>query len=574
MKNLEVSKVLYEIADLLDMLGIEWKPMAFRKAARAIETLSKDIALIYKENDIKGLMEIPGVGEGIAKKIEEFLRTRRLKELEELRKKIPKGLSQIINIQGMGPKRAWKLYKKLKIDTVERLEKAAKEGKIRKLEGFGEKSEQDILRGIELLKRREERMNLGRALPIAESIAYKLRKLKSVIKVDVVGSIRRRKETVKDIDILVLSKKPKEVMDYFTKLDEVETVLSKGLKRTSVFLKTRINSDLRVFNEKDYGAAMNYFTGSKDHNVHLRQLALKKGWTLNEYGLYTVKGHKYLAGRSEEELYKKLGMPYIEPELRENIGEIEVAMQNRLPKLISYSAIKGDLHMHTRWSDGINSTEDMIKEAIKMDYEYIAITDHSKSTYVANGLDEKRLSERLKELDKLQKKFDNIRIFKGSEIDILANGSLDYSAKILEQLDFVIGSIHSRFKSPKEEMTKRIIKAVENKYINLIAHPTGRLINQRDPYEVDLDRIFQAAKDNNVSLEINSHPSRLDLQDVNIKKAIEFGVKLIINTDSHSTEHLKFIHLGIAQARRGWASEEDILNTLPLEKFEKIIQKK
>ena len=574
MKNLEVSKVLYEIADLLDMLGIEWKPMAFRKAARAIETLSKDIALIYKENDIKGLMEIPGVGEGIAKKIEEFLRTRRLKELEELRKKIPKGLSQIINIQGMGPKRAWKLYKKLKIDTVERLEKAAKEGKIRKLEGFGEKSEQDILRGIELLKRREERMNLGRALPIAESIAYKLRKLKSVIKVDVVGSIRRRKETVKDIDILVLSKKPKEVMDYFTKLDEVETVLSKGLKRTSVFLKTRINSDLRVFNEKDYGAAMNYFTGSKDHNVHLRQLALKKGWTLNEYGLYTVKGHKYLAGRSEEELYKKLGMPYIEPELRENIGEIEVAMQNRLPKLISYSAIKGDLHMHTRWSDGINSTEDMIKEAIKMDYEYIAITDHSKSTYVANGLDEKRLSERLKELDKLQKKFDNIRIFKGSEIDILANGSLDYSAKILEQLDFVIGSIHSRFKSPKEEMTKRIIKAVENKYINLIAHPTGRLINQRDPYEVDLDRIFQAAKDNNVSLEINSHPSRLDLQDVNIKKAIEFGVKLIINTDSHSTEHLKFIHLGIAQARRGWASEEDILNTLPLEKFEKIIQKR
>ena len=574
MKNLEVAGLLYEIADLQDMLGIEWKPVAFRKAARAIETLSKDIAVIYKENGIEGLMEIPGVGEGIGRKIAQFLGKGKIDELEELRKKMPKGLSQIINIQGMGPKKTWKLYKKLKIDTVERLEKAAKEGKIRKLEGFGEKSEEDILRGIELLKKREERMNLGRALPIAESIASKLRKLKSVIKVDVVGSIRRRKETVKDIDILVLSHKPQEVMNYFTKLDDVETVLSKGLKRTSVFLKSRLNSDIRVFKEKDYGAAMNYFTGSKEHNVRLRQLALKKGWTLNEYGLFTVKDHKYLAGKSEEELYKKLGMPYIEPELRENSGEIEAAMQNKLPRLVSYNSIKGDLHMHTRWTDGINSTEEMIKQAIKMKYEYLAITDHSKSTYVANGLDEKRLLQRLKELDKLQKGYNQIKIFKGAEIDILANGSLDYSAKILEQLDFVIGSIHSRFKSPKEEMTKRIIKAVENKYTNLIAHPTGRLINQRDPYEVDLDRIFQAAKDNNVSLEINSHPSRLDLQDVNIKKAIGFGVKLIINTDSHSTEHLKFIHLGIAQARRGWASEKDILNTLPLEKFEKIIQKR
>lgn len=573
MKNLEVSKVLYELADLLDILGVEWKPIAIRKAARAVETLSKDIELVYKNKGIKGLMDIPGVGEGIAKKIIEFLETNKLKELDQLRKKMPKGLSEIINIQGMGPKKAWKLYKKLKIDTVEKLEKAAQQGKIKKISGFGEKSEQDILRGIELMKKGLERMIIGRALPIAESIASKLRRLKSVIKVDIVGSIRRRKETVKDIDILVLSHNPKEVMDYFSNLDEVHTVFSKGLKRTSVFLKAGLNSDVRVFEEKNYGAAMNYFTGSKDHNIHLRQLANKRGWTLNEYGLYKIKGHNYITGRSEDELYRKLGMPYIEPELRENTGEIEVAMQNKLPNLVSYNSIKGDLHMHTKWSDGVNSTEEMIKETIKMKYEYIAITDHSKSTYVANGLDEKRLVQRLKEINKLQKKYGNIRIFKGAEIDILSDGSLDYSTKILQQLDFVIASIHSRFKSSKEEMTKRIIKAIENKYTNLIAHPTGRLINQRNPYEVDLNKIFQAAKDNNVALEINSHPPRLDLNDLNIKKAIEIGVKLIINTDSHSIDHLKFIALGIAQARRGWAKEKDILNTLSLSKFEKAVSK-
>ena len=574
MKNLEIARILYEIADILEIKNVQWKPAAYGKAARSIESLSEDIESIYKKKGKKGLDEIPGVGEGIAEKIAEYLETGKIKELENLRKKIPKGLTEIMKVQGMGPKKAAKLYKKLGIKSVKELEKAAKKGKIRKIATFGEKSEEDILLGTGMVRKGKERKQLGVILPIAEEIAGKL-KLKSVKRLDIAGSIRRKKETIRDIDILIVAEKPKEVMDKFTTLDNVKRVLAKGTTKAAILLKEGIAVDIRIIPEKSYGAALNYFTGSKDHNIKLRQIAIKKGWKLSEYGLFRKKGkiETYIAGKTEQELYKKLGMRYIEPEMRENTGEIELAIKNKLPKLISYDAIKGDLHIHTKWSDGNNTTEEMIKAAMQMKYKYIALTDHSKSTRIANGLDEKTLIKKLKEIDTLRKKYRTITIFKSAEVDILPNGKLDYSDETLKKLDFVIASIHSRFKSTKEMMTSRIIKAIENKHVNAIAHPTGRLINKRQPYQVNLDKIFQAAKDHDVALEINAFPSRLDLHDIDVKRALEYKVKLIINTDAHSVAHLQFMKFGIAQARRGWATEKDVLNTFPLNKFKKMIKK-
>jgi len=573
MKKLEFAKLLYEMADILDIQGVDWKPQALRKAARNIETLPQDIEDVYRKEGEEGLRKIPGVGEGIAKKIIEYLKTGRLKEYDELKKLVPKGVEELMSVQGLGPKKAWKLYKELNIDSLEKLEKLAKEGKIRKIEGFGQKSEEDILRGLELVRKGKERMLLGTALPIANEIVEKLRKSRDVKRAELGGSIRRRKETIGDIDILVISDKPLKVMDYFTSLPDVQTVLAKGDTKSSVVLKEGLNCDLRVLEEKQYGAALMYFTGSKDHNIVLRNVAIRKGMKLSEYGLFDDKTGKLIASKTEEEIYKKLGMDYIEPEMREVTGEIELAQKHKLPDLIKYNSVKGDLHTHTNWSDGQYSTEDMIKAAIKMGYKYIAITDHSKSERVANGLEEKRLLQHLAEIDKLQKKYPQIKIFKGSEVDIMGDGRLDYDDNILKQLDVVIASVHSRFKSTKEEMTKRVLNALNNRYVNILAHPTGRLINQREPYEIDLDKVFQKAKDNGIIVEVNSYPARLDLNDVNIKRAIEFGLKLTIDTDSHSIDHLRFIEFGIAQARRGWATEKDIINTWPTEKLRKVLER-
>ena len=574
MENQKISEMLEEMADILDMIGVEWKPMALRKAARNIETLSEDIGVIYKKKGIEGLRSIPGVGEGISSKIAEYLETGVMKELDELKKKVPKGVEEMMHIQGLGPKKAWKLYKKLGIDSIEKLEQSAKKGKIRKLGGFGEKSEEDILMGLGLLKKRYERVSIAMALPIAQEIQNKLKRLKEVDKVDIAGSIRRRKETVKDIDILVISKHPKKVTDFFTGMENVDVVVSKGDTRSSVVLKEGLNCDIRIVESKSYGSALDYFTGSKEHNVKLRGIAIKKGLKLSEYGIFNAKTNRYVCGKTEDEVYKKLGLKYIEPEMREDTGEIELVQEGKkLPKLISYNGIKGDLHMHTVWSDGMHSSEDMIKAGIERGYEYLAITDHSKSTYVANGLDEKRLLEHINEIDKLDKKYKKIKVLKGAEVDILKDGSLDYNDSILKKLDVVIGSIHSGFKNTKEQITKRLLRAIENPRLNIIAHPTGRLINQRNPYDFDFDLILGKAKENNVALEINSFPSRLDLKDVHIKSAIERGVKLAINTDSHSTDHLKFMEFGIAQARRGWATEDDVINSWTFKKFEKFIRK-
>ncbi len=571
MKNLEIARIFYEIADILEMQGVEWKPRAYRRAARAIETSSKDVGDIYQKGGLKALKEIPGVGDAIAKKIEEFIKIGKIKEYLRLKKSIPEGVEKIKNIPGMGPKKALFLHKKLKIKSIKDLEKAAKTGKIRKLPRFGEKSEKDILKGIELLKSSAGKVLLGKAWPIAQEIISSLKKLREVQKINLAGSTRRRKEVVRDLDILAVSSNPKKVIEFFTKLPAVAAILAKGPTKSSVRLKDGLNCDLRVVEEKSFGAALQYFTGSKDHNIRCRQIAIKKGLKLNEYGIFNAKTKKYLCGKTEQEVYKKLGMQYVEPELRENRGEIEAALKNKLPKLIGYKDIRGDLQMHTKYSDGVNTIEQMAKAAKQMGYEYIAITDHSKSEHIAHGMDEKKLSKYIAEIDKVNKKLKGIRILKGAEVDILADGSLDYSDKYLKKLDIVIAAVHSRFKSTEAEMTKRILKALENKYVKILAHPTGRLINTRKPYAVNLSKVLLACKANNVWPEINAFPSRLDLNDAHTKDAIEKGVKLVINTDSHSTDQLRYMEFGIATARRGWARKKDIINALPWKKFEKLL---
>ncbi len=570
--NKKIAEIFYQMSEILEIQGQVWESRAYQKAARTIETFSKDVAEIYKKQGLEGLMEIPGVGKGLAEKIGQFAAEGRIEKHQELLKSIPKGLLDIISVQGLGPKKASKLYKELKIDNIEKLESEAKDGRIRELEGFGEKSEKDILKGIEIFKKGQERMLLGEALPLAIEIANRLKSLKEVESIEIAGSIRRRKETIGDIDILIISKNPAKIMDFFVSMPNVDFVQGKGDTKSSVTLKEGLDCDLRVLDPKSFGAALAYFTGSKEHNIVMRQLAIKKGWKLSEYGLFDKKNN-IIAGKTEEEIYKKFGMAYIEPELRENAGEIEASQKGELPNLIKYNSLKGDLHMHTKWSDGVYTTEEMVKAAIAKRYTYIAITDHSKSERIANGMDEKRVLEYFREIEKLQEKYPQIKILKGSEISIQADGGLDYSGKILKELDLIVGSVHSRFKSPEAEMTKRIIKALDTGLVTVLGHPTGRLIGQREQYAVNLDKVFEAAARNNVALEINSSPQRLDLNDYNAKKALGFGCKFAVNTDAHSTDQLDFIHLGIGQARRGWLEEKDVVNSWGWEKFEKVLKK-
>ncbi len=567
--NKTIAAIFYQMAEILEVKQQVWESRAYQKAARTIETLSKDVGDIYKEGGLEKLMDIPGVGEGLAKKIEEFLKTGKISKHQELLKSIPRGLIDIMSIPGMGPKKASKLNKELKIDSVEKLEKAAKEGKIRVLEGFGEKSEQDILRCIEVFKKGQERMFLGEALPLAEEILNRLKGLKEVEKAGIAGSIRRKKETIGDIDVLVISKNPRAVMDFFVKMPNVDFIQGKGDTKSSVTLKEGLDCDLRVLDEKSFGAALNYFTGSKEHNIRLRQIAITKGWKLSEYGLFD-KTDKQLAGKTEEELYKKLGMGYIEPELRENTGEIEAAQKGNLPKLIPYNSIKGDLHVHTNWSDGANTIGEMVRACIDLDYQYVAITDHSKAERVANGLDEKRVLKYLQEIEKMRKKFPEIQILSGSEVSILKDGKLDFSKSVLDKLDWVVGSIHSGFKMTEKEMTERVIKALDSGYANVLGHPTGRVVNKREPFQTNLDKVFDKAKGMDVAMEINSN-WRFDLSDVNIKKAKEFGLKFSINTDAHSIDQLKYMELGIAQARRGWLEEKDVINSWSWKEFRRFV---
>jgi len=571
MTNQEIAKIFYDLAVYLEMEGVVFKPQAYEKAAIALEALEEDVKDIYKKGGLKAIENIPGVGKSIGGKIEEYLKTGKIKYYEDFKKKLPINLGEIIPVEGMGPKRAKILYEKLGIKNLEELEKAAKAHKIAKLFGFGEKSEKNILEGIEFLKRSKGRFLLGDILPKVKEFSQKLKSLKEVERIDAVGSIRRMKETIGDVDFLVISKNPKVVMDFFVSLPGVIKIWGKGKTKASVRLREGFDMDIRVLPKRVYGAGLQYFTGSKEHNIVLRKLAINKGLKLSEYGLF--RGPKTIASETEEGIYKALGLQWIPPEIREDTGEIELAQKEKLPKLIDYNDIKGDLHCHTNWSrKEYPSIVELAKNSQKMGYQYVGIADHTKFLRIENGLDEKRLILRNKEIDKINKKLKGFRILKGCEANIMNDGSIDIRDDVLAQLDFVIAGIHSTFKMLKEKMTQRMIRAMKNPNVDIISHPTGRLIKMRDEYQIDLDEIIKVAKDTGTILEINSFPERLDLKDTNIRKAKEAGVKMVINTDSHHIDHMRFIEFGIAQARRGWAEKEDIINTQPLEKLLKFFQ--
>jgi len=572
MNNWEIAKILSDISFYLEMEGEPFKPRAYEKAASTIEALDVPLQEIYQKQGLKGIEEIPGVGVSIAEKIEELLKTGRLKYYDQFKKKYPFDLEILRRVEGVGPKSLKKLYERLKIKNLADLEKAAHEGKIRKIEGFGEKTEQNILKSIEFLKQGGNRFVLGFIYPQVGSIIARLSKLKEVQKIVAAGSVRRMKETIGDLDILIVSKNPMPVMDYFVNLPDVFQVVAHGETKSAIRLKNGLDIDLRVVAKESFGAALNYFTGSKDHGIHLREIAIKKGYKLNEYGLFKIPKSKNknqkeikIAGRTEEEIYNALGLDYIEPEMREDWGEIEAAAKHQLPQLIGYNDIQGDLQIQTNWSDGANSIEEYVAEAIKQNLKYIAITDHTKSLAMTGGCDEKKLLKQMQTIDNINRKLEkdglNFKVLKSAEVNILKDGSLDIEANVLVKLDLVAAAVHSHFNQNKKEMTERICKAIRNPLVDIIFHPTGRVILRRPAYEIDVEKIINEAKKNGTCLEVDAYPDRLDLKDEHIKKAIEAGVNLSIDSDAHSITHLNYLKFGIAQARRGWAAKKNIINT-------------
>ncbi len=570
--NSEIAGILYEMAQYLEMQDVPFKPRAYEKVAVAVEGLEEQIVDIYKRGGIGALEEIPGIGKGIAERIEEFLKTGKIRDYEKLKHAVPVDLSSLRGVEGLGPKKIKTLYNKLGVKNLADLESAVKSGKIAKLEGFGKKSEDNILKGIEFVKKSGGRFVLGFVMPEILMIEERLRKQKGVEKIVVAGSTRRRKETIGDLDILIVSEKSKSIMDYFVSMPEVARVLAHGETKSAVKLKSGMDADLRVVAKESFGAAMNYFTGSKAHNIALRTIAIKRGFKLNEYGLW--RGNKQIAGEDEIGLYGALGADYIEPEMRENTGEIELATKHQLPKLVGYDDLQGDLQVQTNWTDGSGSIEDMARTAISLGLKYIAVTDHSKRLAMTHGLDEKRILKQINEIDRLNKKFaGKIKILKGSECDILRDGTLDLPDKVLSKLDIVGASVHSYFNLSRSEQTDRIVRAIENKNVDILFHPTGRIINRREPYDVDMDVLIKMAKRTATIVEIDAYPDRLDLKDEYIRKCVDAGVKMSIDSDAHSPAHFAYLEYGISQARRGWAERKDIINAWPLEKMLGMLKK-
>jgi DNA polymerase (family 10) len=563
MTNQELADIFDHIADILDIQGENpFKVRAYKKAAQTLENLTTQITSV---EELEKLGKLPGIGEAITKKIKELLQTGKLNYYEELKKSEYAPLVEFLRIPGVGPKHAKLIYDELKIKTIPELEKAAKEGKLRNLFGLGEKTEENILKGVSQVKKFKERFSLAYIYPKALAMVDELKKNKDVKEITLAGSLKRMRETIADVDILVSSTKPSSVASSFVKLPSVASILSQGKTKSSILTKDGFQSDLRIVKPDQFGAAQHYFTGSKAHNIRIRSLGVQKGLKINEYGVF--KGKKWIAGKTEEEVFKSVGLPYIPPEIREDWGEIEAAMEGRLPHLIELKDLKGDLHVHTDWTDGQNSIEQMAEKAIKKGYEYLAICDHSPTIGITNGLDEKRLSRQIKEIKKLNRKFKKFKLLTGIEVDIRSNGELDLPDELLKTLDIVVASVHTKFTQPKEEMTKRIIKAIENPNVDIIAHPTGRLIGKREPYDFDMDKILDAAFSNKKIMELNAYPERLDLNDIRCRQAKEIGVKLAISTDAHKEGHLDWIFFGVATARRGWSESEDVINTLPLKKL-------
>jgi DNA polymerase (family 10) len=568
MKNKEIADIFNKIADALEIKGEgdTFRINAYHKAARVISDLPNSIESVHAEGK---LQDIPGIGEGIAKKIDEYLKTGKMKKLEEVTRNLPAGLLDLLAIQGLGPKTISLAYKKLGVKNLADLQKVIKDGSLAELPTMGDKKVENISRGIALMVHNQGRILLGLAWPIVDEIVKELKAKKDIRQIAPAGSLRRMQETIGDIDILTSGDNPKNIIDHFIHLSQVKEILAAGDTKASVILNNGLQADLRVVEEKSFGAALQYFTGSKDHNVRLRGLAKDQGLKINEYGVY--KGERWIAGKTEEDVYKTLGLPLIPPELRTDRGEIDAALANKLPKLVDYNDLKGDIHMHSHYSDGASSIEDLARQAKSLGYEYIAITDHSKHASYAGGLSLERLAKQAEEIKEVNNRVKDITVLAGTEVDILADGGIDWPNEVLKKLDIVLASVHSGF---KQNVTARILKAMEHPYVDVINHPTGRLISTREGYEaLDLDAIFKQAAKTRTAMEINAFPDRLDLNDINVKRAKELGARFTIGTDTHRLEMMHFAYLGIAVARRGWLTKDRILNTASLPDFRKLLKR-
>jgi DNA polymerase (family 10) len=559
MLNQQIAKVFDEMADLLEIMGENvFRIRAYRRAAQNIDGLPRDVSQMTEAE----LLSIPGIGHDLAGKIRHYVETGTMEAYDKLKREVPEGLTALLSVPGIGSRTAKLLHEKLKVRDLDDLERLAKEHKLSGLPGIKQKTEENILKGIGMLRRGRERLPIGRVLPTADDLLSQLRKKAPVRKLTLAGSLRRWKETVKDIDILATSGEPEKVMSVFVHLPMVKEVLMHGPTKSSVVISEGIQVDLRVVEEESFGAALAYFTGSKAHNIRLREMAVRAGLKINEYGIFREKDDRRLGGEKEEDVYQLLNLPYIPPELREDAGEIEGALENRLPKLLELGDIRGDLHVHTRRSDGSHTLDELIKAARQRGYEYIAITDHTKGLGVARGLNEEKIIEEMREIGAINKRLKGFRLLTGAEVDIRSDGTLDLPDDVLKELDVVVASVHSGFRQSREQITKRLLSAVRNPYVTLIAHPTGRLIGERDAYDVDMEQVFSAAKETGKALEINAYPLRLDMNDTHARRAKEMGIPILINTDTHVINQFDFMMYGVSIGRRGWLEKEDVLNTL------------
>lgn len=567
--NNDIAETLEKMANLLEIKGEnQYRIRAYRGAAQTIRNLSGSVSDMGDDED---LSDLPNIGKDLAGKIRKIVRTGTFPDLKKLEKQVPPGLNRIMDISGLGGKKVKKIYDELKIKSIDDLKKAAENGKIREISGFGEKTEESIKEGIETIESTGERVKLPVAEEITRDLVEYLKKDKKIKKIDVAGSNRRKKETVGDADILVTCKKGSGVMKRFVEYEDVEKVLAEGETRSSVKLRSGFQVDLRVLPQVSYGAALVYFTGSKAHNIAIRKIAGKKKFKINEYGVF--RGDNRVAGGTEKEVYEKIGLPFIEPELREDRGEIEAAKKDRLPELAGVDDIRGDLHTHSKLTDGKYTIEEMADAAKDRGYEYIGITEHSRHVTVAGGLKPKEVEREMKRIDKLNKKLRKITVLKSIEVDILEDGSLDLPDSLLKHLDYTVCAVHYKFDLSRKKQTERIIRAMDNKYFNILAHPTGRMLKQRKPYEVDLEKVIDAAKERGCVLELNCHPERLDLNDVYCKTAKERGVRIAVSTDAHSMDELDYIRFGMGQARRGWLEKKDIVNTGTLKQLRRSLKR-
>lgn len=572
--NADVAVILNEMADLLEIDGANpFRVRAYRQAAATISTLARPLAEMVEQGE--ELTDLPGIGEAIATKIQEIVHTGKLDQLEEERSRIPPQLTDLLRVQSLGPKRAGVLYKELGITSLEQLKQAAQEQRIRQVKGFGPKLEQSILEDIEQAQQYQRRYLWIEAGQMVLPLVEYMRAYERVQRLDVAGSYRRGLETVGDVDLLAISGSQDEldpaISEYFVRYPGIKEVISHGDTRSTIVLASGMQVDLRVMPAETYGAAMIYFTGSKTHNIHLRQIALDKGLKLSEYGVH--RGEERVAGATESEVYRALGLEYIVPELREDHGEIEAAAQSKLPHLITLEDMRGDLQAHSRASDGTNTIEEIALAGRALGYDYVTITDHSRRLRVAHGLDIAQMRDQMDEINRLNERLEGVTILKGAEVDILRDGSLDLPDEVLKELDVVVCSVHSAFNLNKEQQTERIIRAMDNSYFNILAHPTGRILGQRQPYEVDMERLMLAALERGCYMEINSQPDRLDLTDTHAHLAKTLGLKLAISSDSHRATDLNFLQYGVMQARRGWLEPGDVLNTRSWPELQRLLRR-